>query len=119
MVKIRNVGGAHVVFEVVAPVLLPMALQITGGDGDLVAGSADDRVVIDPVGLLTEQIEERLHCVASRRHLLQIAQMLFTAAARVVDFVSLLVADGREIAGVKESAVVSQFRLLVAVTETT
>ena len=106
--KIQDVRAAHGVLEEAAAILLPFALQVAGGDGDLIGRSADDGVVGDPVGIGSEDIEARVHGFAAFRHLFEIGELLFAAAARVVELALRTVADRREIASVEECAVVGE-----------
>ena len=102
---------AHAVFEEVAAVRLPVALQVSGGDGDLVRRGADDGVIGDPVGLAAE--EEVVHGVggvAAVGHFFERRKMLFAAAARIVKLDVGVVADVGEVVGVEEGAVVGELR---------
>ena len=49
--EVERYGSAHAVFEDSGGRFAPVALQVAGGDGDLVAGGADDGVIGDPVGI--------------------------------------------------------------------
>ena len=100
-----------------AAVLLPLPLQISGGDRDLVAGSADDGVIRDPIRIGREQIEAFAGGVAARRHLDQGPEVLFAPAAGIVQFEVRVVSDLREILDVEEGPVVGELGLLVPVAE--
>ena len=110
-------GGAHAVLVEVAAVLLPGALQIARGDGDLIAGGADHGVIGDPVGVGGEEIDAGVDGLSAGGHLFQRSQFLFAAAARIVDLEILVVTDLRKIAGVEEGAVVGELRQFVSVAE--
>ena len=115
--EIQDVGGPHAVLVEMAAVLLPGALQIARSDGDLVAGGADHGVIGDPVGVGGEEIDARVDGFSAGDHLFQRPEVLFAAAARIVELERLVVPDLRKVAGVEESAVVGELRRLVAVAE--
>ena len=116
--EVEDVGGAHGVLEEVPAVCGPAALEVAGGEGDLVAGGADDGVVGDPVGLLAgEEVAAGVLGVAARGQLCVGGQVFFAAAARVVKLEIAAVADFRKVRLVEEGAIVGKLRELVAVAE--
>jgi hypothetical protein len=96
----------------VAAVGVPFAGEVAGGKGDLVVGGADCRAVTDPVGLRSEEVGNGAQAVASGREEFLLGEMLFAAAARVVELNVRVVTDGREVAGVEERARVGAGRSL-------
>ena len=118
--EVEDVRRAHAVFEKVAAVGLPFALQIAGRDGDLIGRGADDGVIGDPVGLARKnRLFTRVNGVAAVSHFFEQRKMLFAAATRIVDLDVGVVADVGKIARVEEGAVVGELRGLVAVAEAT
>ncbi len=111
--------GAHAVFVEVAAVCLPFALQVAGGDGDLILRGADHSVISDPVGLaLEEDVIHGVCGIAAVCHFFEKWQMLFPAAAGIGKLHTVVVTDVGDVAGVKEGSVVSELRQFVAVAET-
>ncbi len=118
--EIENVRGAHAVFEEVAALVLPFALQVSGSDGDLIRRRADHSVIGDPVGFSSEEdIVHGVRGIAAVRHLFESREMLFAAAARIVEFDAGVVADVGDIIGVEKSAVIGELGEFVAVAEAT
>ena len=115
--KIERVGRAHIVFVEVAAIFGPLALEVSGSDGGLIAGRADDGVVGDPVGLRGEEIDALPVGVAAFGHLFERGEFFFGAAAGIVEFDVAVVADVGEIGAVEKCAVVGEFGALVAVAE--
>ncbi len=115
--EVEHVASAHVVFVEVAAVFGPFAFEVAGGDGDLVAGGADDRVVGDPIGIGREEIHALPVGIAAIGKFLERGKFFFGAAAGIVEFAVAVVADEREIVGVEEGAVVGELGALVAVAE--
>ncbi len=110
-------GGSHAVFVIIAAVLLPCALEISGSNGNLVGGGADDGVKGDPIRAWDKKISARVNWISPRRHLFQGAEMLFTAAAGIIDLIVLVVSDLRKKTRIEKSAVVCELRQLVAIAE--
>ena len=95
-------GGIHLVMEVAASVLHPLALQVAGRQCDLVRVGADRRIKVHPVRVVGKvgvaagvQVRERGHAGAG-------LQPLFAAVAGVGQLAAGLVADGRK-AGVTDA----------------
>src|SRR6202040_3994624 len=64
------------------------------------------------------QVDTGVDGIAARRHFFEGTQVLFAAAARIVDLQSQAIADFREEFGVEKRAVVGKLRQLVAVAKT-
>ena len=67
--EVEDVGRSHAVFEETAAGGLPFALQISGGDRNLIGGSAHHRVIGNPVRLPAEEnVVHRVHRIAALNH---------------------------------------------------
>jgi hypothetical protein len=76
-------------------------------------------VVSDPVGFSTkEDVVHGVSGVAALGHVFESGQVLFAAAARVIELDAGVVTDVGDVVGVKEGAVVSELSRLIAVAET-
>ena len=121
--EVEDLDVAHAVGEVVAAVLVPVALEVAGRDGDLglafgvVVRGADDGVVGDPVGVLGEEVGAAAEGVAALGEILYGAEVFFATAAWVGEFEVGGVADGGEVAAVKEGAGVGELGALAAIAE--
>ena len=107
--EVGDLGRTHAVLVVIAAVLRPLPLQVAGRDGDLVAGSADDGVVADPVRVGREEI-----CRSSSRGRRVGAssssgpKFFFAATNGVVEFDVAVVAKIGEVIRVEEGSVVGE-----------
>src|SRR5487761_1120057 len=110
-------GRSHAVFVVIPIALLPGALQISWSDGHLIHGCADDGVERNPVRTGNEKISARVDRISALRHFLQLAKVFFTAAARIGEFIALVVSNRRKETRVEKCSVVGEFRKFVAVAE--
>ena len=112
-------GRAHAVLEEVPAIGLPIALQVSGRDRDLVRRSADHRVISDPVRFAAEENCSLSARVSAVCHLFEQRKLFFAAAARIVQFHVGVVADKRKVAGVEKRAVVGEFGQFITVAEAT
>src|ERR1700722_19421117 len=106
--EVEGLDVSHAVFEVVTTVLVPVALQVAGGDGDLglsfrvVVCGADDSVVSDPVGVRVDEVGAASERVTAMREVGDRAKMLVAAAARVGQLRLGVVANIWKVAGIEE-----------------
>src|ERR1700733_8516143 len=83
--EIERVGRSHVVFVEMAAVFGPFAFEVAGGDGGLIAGGADDRVVGDPIGIGGEEIDALPVRIAAIGKFFEGGQFFFGAATGIVE----------------------------------
>ena len=94
---------------------MPIALQVSGREGDLVIWRADDRVIADPVGVRRKDVGHTAPGVTPRGQIRERAQLFFAPAARIIQFYARVVADVGEVGGVEKHAVVGQLRPFIAI----
>src|ERR1700689_2360756 len=109
---------AHGVFEIAAAAFGPFALEIAGGDGDLIGRCADDGVESDPFGIRGEEIDVGIVGIARRSKFFERPEMLFAAADGIVQLDATVIADEWEIAAIEENAVVGELGDFVAGADT-